>query len=77
MSPTYGHVTKLFSESEFKYKGNEQMENREFSQNLAVFLARTDSEIKLFEYYTEKDKKGHLSSLGQDPTFKAPKNGNN
>ena len=46
MSPTYGSVTKLFLESEFQHKGNKQTKNAIIQQNLAVFLARTDSENK-------------------------------
>ena len=30
-SPIYGHVAKLFLESEFQHKGNKQTEKREFS----------------------------------------------
>ena len=29
-SPIYGHVTKLFLESEFQHKENKQMKKREF-----------------------------------------------
>ena len=46
MSPTYGCVTKLFLESEFQHKGNKQTKNVNTQQNLAVFLAGTDSENK-------------------------------
>ena len=47
MSPTYGHVTKLFLELEFKHKENKQTENRKFSAKFSVFLAGTDSENKI------------------------------
>ena len=53
MSPTYGHVTKIFLESVFQQKGNKQTKNAISLQNLAVVMARTDSGNK---YYTEKDK---------------------
>ena len=58
MSPTYWYVTKLFLESEFLHKGNKQMrKNANPQQNLAVFLAGTDSENKLIKYCTENYKK--------------------
>ena len=48
MLPTYGHVTKLFLESEFQYKGNTQTKkNVNSQQNPAVFLAGTGSENKV------------------------------
>ena len=57
MSPTYGHVTKLFLELEFQHTGNKKKKEKANSkQNLAVFWAGTDSENKVFKYYTEKDK---------------------
>ena len=37
-SPTYGHVTKLFSKSEFKHIGNKQSKIREFSSKSCGFL---------------------------------------
>ena len=42
-------------ESEFQHKGNKQMKRVNAKQNLAVFSAATDSEQKIFKYYTEKD----------------------
>ena len=61
MSPTYGYVTELFLESEFQHKGNKQTKkkkkNANSQQNHAVVLAGTDSEKKIFKYYTERDKK--------------------
>ena len=45
-SSTYGHVTKLFSESEFQHKGNKR-KNANSQQNHAVFSAATDSENKI------------------------------
>ena len=47
ISPTYGHVTKLFLESEFQHKGNKQTKNMNSQQNLAVLLAGIDSENKI------------------------------
>ena len=78
MSPTYGHVTKLFLESEFQHEGNKQTKKREFSAKSCSFLGRKKIqiiklEIKLFIFYTEKDKNKFwtkLSLLGQEPTFK-------
>ena len=46
MSPTFGYVTKLFLESEFQHKGNKKRKHANSQQNLAVFLAGTDSENK-------------------------------
>ena len=37
-SSTYGHVTKLFLESESQHKGNKQMKKREFSAKSCSFL---------------------------------------
>ena len=75
MSSTYGYVTKLFLESEFQHKGNKQTKkqtNANSQQNLAVSWQEQIQKIKLFNYYTEKDKNtwATLSSLGQEPTFK-------
>ena len=70
---TYGYVTILFLERNSNTKEiNKKKKNANFQQNLAVFLAGTDSEIKLFKYYTERTKNvwTTLSSLGQEPTFK-------
>ena len=66
MSPAYGHVTKLFLEWEFQHKGNKQR-NAISQQNLAVYLAKTDSENTLQERTNNKLTK--LSSLGQEHTF--------
>ena len=59
MSPIYGHVTKLFFRKGIPKKKKEinKRKNANFQQNLAVFLAGTDQKIKLFKYYTGKDKK--------------------
>ena len=46
MLPTYGYVTELFLEWDFQHKGNKQTKNANSQQNLAVFLAGTDSENK-------------------------------
>ena len=48
MSPTYGYVTKLFLELEFQHKGNKETKNANSQQNLAVFLAGTDSEKEIY-----------------------------
>ena len=56
MSPTYGYVTKLFLESEFQHKGINKQKNSDSQQNLAVFLTGTDSDTKLFRYYTKRTK---------------------
>ena len=41
---TYGHVAKLFLESDSTTKEINKQENANSQQNLAVFLAATDSE---------------------------------
>ena len=72
-SPTYGHVTKLFLESEFQHKANKQMENVNSKQDIAVFSAATDSEHKIIQILHRKYKNKmwtELSSLGQEHTFK-------
>ena len=45
--PNYGHVTKLFLESEFQQRKYKQMKNDNFQQYLAVFSAVTVSENKI------------------------------
>ena len=74
MSPTYGYVTKLFLESEFQHKGNKQTKKTQIRSNILRFSWQEQiQKIKIFKYYTEKDKKNiwtKLSSLGQEPTFK-------
>ena len=74
MSPTYGYVTKLFLESEFQHKGNKQTKKTQIlSKSLRVSWQEQIQEIKIFKYYTEKDKKNIwtiMSSLGQELTFK-------
>ena len=58
MTPTYGYVTKLFLESEFQGKGNKQTKKpRILSKILWVSWQEQIQKIKLFNYYTEKDKK--------------------
>ena len=37
-SPTYGHMAKLFLESEFQCKGNKQTKKRKFSAKSCGFL---------------------------------------
>ena len=67
-SGTYGHMTKLFLESDIQHKGNKhppptkekkkKKENASSHQNLAAFSAATyTQEIKLFKYFTKKGKK--------------------
>ena len=57
MSPTYGYVTKLFLNRNSNTKEINKQKHANSQQNLAVFLAGTDSENKkIFKYYTEKDK---------------------
>ena len=73
MSPTYGHVTKLFLESEFQYKGKKQTKNL---NSLWFSWEEQIQKIKLFKYNTEKQLWTKLSSLGQEPTFKAAKSEN-
>ena len=71
MSPTYRYMTKLFLELEFQHKGNKPIKKANSQQNLAVFLAGTDSE-KNYLNTTQKRSKNiwtKLSSLGQEPTF--------
>ena len=63
MSSTYEYVTKLFLESEFQHKGNKQTKKLEFSAKLCGFLGRTESEIKIFKYYTKEDKKKYLNKI--------------
>ena len=55
MSPTYGHVTKLFLESEFQHKGNKQ-KKKKHSKILQFSGLEQIQKIKVFKYYTEKDK---------------------
>ena len=58
MSPTYGYVTKLFLESEFQHKGNKQNEKTQIlSKILRLSWQEQIQKIKIFQYYTEKDKK--------------------
>ena len=54
-SPTYEHVSKLFLELEFQHEGNKQKKKkkREF---LRFSRQQQIQKIKLFKYYTEKDK---------------------
>ena len=62
MSPTYGSVTKLFIESEFQHKQINKRKKCEFSAKSCSLLGGTDSEIKLFKHYTEKNKKKFLQN---------------
>ena len=55
MSPTYGYVTKLFLESEFQHKGNKT--NKFLSKILRFSWQEQIQKMKIFKYYTEKDKK--------------------
>ena len=54
MSPTYGHVTELFLESEFQHKGNEQTKNANSQQNIAVFSAAIGSENEIIQILHRK-----------------------
>ena len=57
MSPTYGHMTKLFLESEFQHKGNKQRKKRKISAKSYGLLGRNRfKKKKLFKYYAEKGK---------------------
>ena len=60
MSPTFGHVTKLFSESEFQHKGNKRTKKkmRILRQIFRYSWQEQIRKIKLFKYYTENVKKG-------------------
>ena len=74
MSPTYGHVTKLFLESEFQHKGNKKNDKTQISSKILQFSWQLQiQKIKLFKCYTKKYKIKiwtKLSSLGQERTFK-------
>ena len=63
MSPTYGYVTKLFLESEFQYKGNKQMNKREFSAKSCGFLGR--KRFRKYKYLnaTQKRIKKYLDKI--------------
>ena len=78
MSPSYGYVTKLVLEPEFQHKGNKQMNKTQILSKILWFSWQEQiQKIKIFKYYTEKDKKNiltKLSSLGQEPTFKIQNN---
>ena len=63
MSPTYGHVTELFLESEFQRKGNEQTENANSQHNIAVFSAAIGSENEIIQILHKKEDK---SKIGQN-----------
>ena len=72
-SPTYGHVAKLFLESEFQHKGNKQMKKCKFSAKSCGFLGsnrfRNNNYLNTTRKRTKKIWK-KLLSLGQEPTFK-------
>ena len=58
MSPTYWYVTKLFLESEFHYKENKQKKKTQILSKILRFSWREQiQKMKIFKYYTEKDKK--------------------
>ena len=72
-SPTFGHMTKLFWESEFNHKRNKQTKKRKSQKTFAVFSAATDSKIKMIEILLRKGQKKiwtELPLLEQEPTFK-------
>ena len=58
MSPTYRYVTKLVLESEFQHKGNKQTKKKTqiLSEIFQFSWQEQIQKIKLFKYYTEKDK---------------------
>ena len=68
---------KTFLDSKFQHKGNKQTKKGEFSakfQNFALFSAASDSEniiIQILHGKRETEIWTVLSSLGQEPTFKA------
>ena len=70
-----GYLTNIFSEAEFQYNicANKINKRKTFFEKIRRFLvsAATDSENKLFKYYTEKDILTALSALVQEPTFKS------
>ena len=67
-------MTKLFLELELQQKGNKQTKKGLIVSELLRFSRQEwVQKIKLFKYYTEKDKNENwtdLSLLGQEPTFK-------
>ena len=68
-------MVKLFLESDFQRKGNKQRKKTHSQQNLVAFSAATDSEIIIIKILHGKGQIKNwtgLSSLGQEPTFKAP-----
>ena len=75
MSFTYGHVAKLFLESKFQHKANKQTKKTQIlSKILLVSSQKQIQNMKLFKYNTKQGQKKiwtKLSSLGQEPTFKA------
>ena len=66
-------MAKQFLELEFQHKGNKQTKNANSEQNLADFLAATDSEIIIIQILHRKGQIKiwtEMSSLGQESTFK-------
>ena len=58
MSPTYGYMTRPFLELEFQHKGNKEMKKtRILSKILRFSWQEQIQKIKIFNYYTELDKK--------------------
>ena len=58
MSPIYGYVTKLFLESEFQHIGNKQTKKTRILSKILWFSWQEQiQKIKLFNCFTEKDKK--------------------
>ena len=79
MSPAYGHVTKVFFESEFQQKGNKQKKKKKKKKKKTRILSKVlrfswqeqIQKIKLFNYHIEKDIiSTKFLLLGQEPTFK-------
>ena len=64
MSPTYGYVTKLFLELEFQHKGNKQTKKTLILSKILQFSWQEQiQKMKIFKYYTEKDKKKYLDKV--------------
>ena len=69
-----GMWQNFFLDSKFQHKGNKQTKKGEFSAKFCVFLGSIDSEniiIQILHGKRETEIWTVLSSLGQEPTFKA------
>ena len=73
-SSTYGHVKKLFLESEFQHKGNNQMKKNVNSKQILQFSQL--QQIQNIKFLQILHRKGQnkiwcqFSLLGQEPAFK-------